>query len=134
MVLTADLFATTISWRHEAKCKDADLSLFFPVGTTGPAVAQIAEAKRVCFQCSCRAACLEFALTTNQDGIWGGSSEEERRAMRRHRRLKRAQGLADGEHLSDFADMADMADHTAYAGSADSADYADVVDLAGYDD
>jgi WhiB family redox-sensing transcriptional regulator len=28
--------------------------------------------------------CLEFALETNQDsGIWGGTSEEERRAIRR---------------------------------------------------
>ncbi len=31
-----------------------------------------------------RAACLEFAITTNQDtGIWGGTSEEERRKLRR---------------------------------------------------
>jgi WhiB family redox-sensing transcriptional regulator len=28
--------------------------------------------------------CLQFALETNQDtGIWGGTSEEERRQMRR---------------------------------------------------
>jgi WhiB family redox-sensing transcriptional regulator len=28
--------------------------------------------------------CLEFALETNQDtGIWGGTSEEERRQIRR---------------------------------------------------
>jgi WhiB family redox-sensing transcriptional regulator len=28
--------------------------------------------------------CLDFALSTNQDsGIWGGTSEEERRILRR---------------------------------------------------
>ena len=31
-----------------------------------------------------QAPCLEFALTTNQDsGVWGGTSEEERRKLRR---------------------------------------------------
>jgi WhiB family redox-sensing transcriptional regulator len=35
--------------------------------------------------------CLEFALATNQDsGIWGGTSEEERRAIRRHRAAAKA--------------------------------------------
>jgi len=97
VALTADLFATTIGWRDEAKCKDADLSLFFPVGTTGPAVQQIADAKRVCFECTCRAECLEFAITTNQDGIWGGASEEERRVMRRRRRLELKRSLANAE-------------------------------------
>ena len=31
-----------------------------------------------------QADCLQFALVTNQDsGIWGGTSEEERRKLRR---------------------------------------------------
>ena len=71
-------------WREHAACRDTDPSLFFPVGTTGPAVAQIASAKAVCRQCDAQSACLEFALTTNQDsGIWGGTDEEERRKLRR---------------------------------------------------
>jgi WhiB family redox-sensing transcriptional regulator len=38
----------------------------------------------VCGGCDARQPCLEFALTTNQDsGIWGGTSEEERRKLRR---------------------------------------------------
>ncbi len=33
-----------------------------------------------------RLECLDFALSTNQDsGVWGGLSEEERRAIRRQR-------------------------------------------------
>jgi len=72
------------SWRSEALCRDTDPDLFFPVGTTGPALTQIANAKAVCCQCPVRAECLEFALSTNQDtGIWGGTSEEERRKLRR---------------------------------------------------
>lgn len=89
MALTANIFATTTGWRDEARCRDTDPSLFFPVGTTGPALQQIAAAKEVCVECSCRIDCLEFALTTNQDtGIWGGASEEERRIMRRRRRAE----------------------------------------------
>ena len=71
-------------WRDLASCRDTDPDLFFPVGTTGPALAQIDNAKAVCRQCPAQTACLEFALSTNQDtGIWGGTSEEERRKLRR---------------------------------------------------
>ena len=71
-------------WRANSACRDTDPYLFFPVGTTGPALDQIASAKAVCDTCDAKAPCLEFALTTNQDsGVWGGTSEEERRKLRR---------------------------------------------------
>ena len=71
-------------WRDHALCRDTDPDLFFPVGTTGPAIEQIEAAKAVCNECEARQPCLEFALTTNQDsGIWGGTSEEERRKLRK---------------------------------------------------
>jgi WhiB family redox-sensing transcriptional regulator len=72
------------SWRRYAVCRDTDPDLFFPVGTTGQALVQIDRAKDVCQQCPVSQDCLEFALETNQDsGIWGGTSEEERRKLRR---------------------------------------------------
>jgi WhiB family transcriptional regulator, redox-sensing transcriptional regulator len=71
-------------WRENSACRDTDPDLFFPVGTTGPAIEQIETAKTVCRACDVRSKCLEYALVTNQDsGIWGGTSEEERRALRR---------------------------------------------------
>jgi len=80
------------SWRAAASCRSADPDLFFPVGTTGPAVDHIRSAKAVCAACPVQEPCLEFALETNQDsGIWGGASEDERRAIRRARaRARRA--------------------------------------------
>jgi WhiB family transcriptional regulator, redox-sensing transcriptional regulator len=77
-----------MEWVHRAKCKDEDPELFFPIGTTGPAAAQIEAAKAICMKCEVRVHCLEWALATGQDaGVWGGMSEEERRALRRvHRR------------------------------------------------
>ncbi|MGH9306883.1 MAG: WhiB family transcriptional regulator [Acidimicrobiales bacterium] len=67
-----------------AACRDTDPDLFFPVGSTGLALEQIAEAKYVCNACDAQAPCLEFALATNQEsGVWGGTSEEERRKLRK---------------------------------------------------
>ena len=71
-------------WRDDASCRDTDPNLFFPVGTTGPALAQIEAAKAVCRECIAQSDCLEYALATNQDsGVWGGTSEEERRKLRK---------------------------------------------------
>ena len=77
------------SWRKDAACYSAggETDLFFPVGTTGPAIEQIANAKAVCQSCIAKLACLEYALQNNiQDGIWGGTTEEERRAILKKRR------------------------------------------------
>ncbi|MDP2292740.1 MAG: WhiB family transcriptional regulator [Actinomycetota bacterium] len=72
------------TWRRDAICRDTDPDLFFPVGTTGYALVQIDRAKQVCGECPVKVACLDYALETNQDsGIWGGTSEEERRTLRR---------------------------------------------------
>jgi WhiB family redox-sensing transcriptional regulator len=80
-------FANAVTdWRTLSLCRDTDPALFFPVGTTGAALDQIAAAKAVCVQCTVRTECLDFALDTNQDsGVWGGLSEEERRVIRRQR-------------------------------------------------
>ncbi len=86
------------AWRRYAACQGCDVELFFPVGTTGPAIDQIAAAKEVCGTCPVRADCLDFALVTNQEsGVWGGTSEEERRRLRRSwlaQRRRRLQAAA----------------------------------------
>lgn len=84
------------SWRNEAVCRDTDPELFFPVGTTGQALLQIDKAKEVCDECPVKVKCLDFAIETNQDsGIWGGTSEEERRDIRRQiAAIKKAQNAA----------------------------------------
>ncbi len=89
MALTASGFDSWAldEWRAHASCRNADPDMFFPIGTTGPAVSQIEAAKIVCRACSVQAPCLEFALATNQDsGVWGAASEEERRMLRKQRR------------------------------------------------
>jgi WhiB family redox-sensing transcriptional regulator len=70
-------------WMPRAACRGEDPELFFPITTVGPALTQVFAAKAVCFQCAVRARCLSYALATGQAGIWGGTTQDERHAMRR---------------------------------------------------
>ena len=68
-------------WRKAAACRDADTSIFFPATDedAGPA-------RAICAECPVQQACLDFALHTRQDdGVWGGLTETERRRLRRKR-------------------------------------------------
>ena len=74
----------TANWRRRAACRDHDPELFFPEGTTGPALRQVEEAKRVCGSCPVRAQCLSEELRhAPGHGIWGGTTPGERRVLRR---------------------------------------------------
>lgn len=82
-----------MNWRQHAACRHADPELFFPIGTSGPALLQVKEAKAVCARCPVTEQCLQWALENNQDsGVWGGLDENERRRLRR--RTARAQGAS----------------------------------------
>lgn len=68
-------------WRLDATCRDLDTAIFFPETEE-----DVAVAKAFCVTCPVREACLEFALVTRQDdGVWGGLDETERRRVRRRR-------------------------------------------------
>jgi WhiB family redox-sensing transcriptional regulator len=72
------------NWRDHAACRDADPDLFFPVGTIGPALRQIEEAKLTCQACPAQARCLASAPDHGiADGVWGGATADERHAIRR---------------------------------------------------
>ncbi|WP_372495629.1 WhiB family transcriptional regulator [Saccharopolyspora soli] len=54
------------------------------VSTSGPALLQLAEAKAVCRRCPVASECLAWSLESGQDaGVFGGMSEDERRALKR---------------------------------------------------
>lgn len=78
------MLTVTTDWRTLSECRDSDPNLFFPVGSTGPAVEQIAAAKKICASCPVSEECLQYALETNQEaGVWGGYAEDERRRLRK---------------------------------------------------
>lgn len=76
--------APAAEWRSLGACLTADPDLFFPISSVGPGKAQIAQAKLICMTCRVQQQCLSYALETGQvDGVWGGASPEERKALRR---------------------------------------------------
>jgi WhiB family redox-sensing transcriptional regulator len=84
-------------WWEAAACRTADPDMFFPVSTLGPGQDEVARAKAVCAECRVRRQCLQFALATHQShGVWGGTTEEERRVQ-----LHRQQTRDDHETLAD---------------------------------
>ena len=84
-----------MDWRHRAVCREEDPELFFPIGTTGPAFDQTEQAKAVCRRCTVTEQCLAWAMESGQDsGVWGGLSEDERRALKRRNARARARAGA----------------------------------------
>ena len=74
--------ATT--WRKRAACRGLDAEAFYPDSEDD---ADAAEAKAVCGVCPVRQPCLEHALAHRErEGIWGGTTERERRRIVRQRR------------------------------------------------
>jgi len=72
-----------MDWRSQAACRTEEPELFFPVGTSGPALVQTARATAVCRRCPVMIRCRDWALTTGQaTGVWGGMTEDQRRAAR----------------------------------------------------
>jgi WhiB family redox-sensing transcriptional regulator len=74
--------ARSVSWMARGACRGADPELFFPIAVTGAAVEQINSAKAICGCCAVGKHCLSYALQTMPHGIWGGTTWEERIAMR----------------------------------------------------
>jgi WhiB family redox-sensing transcriptional regulator len=87
-----------MTWRDRAACLNEDPELFFPIGNTGPALIQIEEAKAVCRRCEVIGDCLSWAIESGkEDGVWGGLSADERRALKRRiARARRADPVTNG--------------------------------------
>ena len=86
-----------MTWRNRATCLGEDPELFFPIGSTGPALVQIEEAKAICRRCEVVDTCLRWAMETGADtGVWGGLSDDERRSLKRRRARARVLSLVVG--------------------------------------
>ena len=67
-------------WSDKAACVGMDPALFYPARFEDHVGR---EAKRVCASCPVREECLETSLQRHEYGVWGGTSEKQRRRMRR---------------------------------------------------
>lgn len=69
------------AWHERALCAQTDPDAFFPENGSSTR-----EAKQICGRCPVRAECLEDALRRDERfGVWGATSETERRSLRRAR-------------------------------------------------
>ena len=54
----------------------------------------LAEAQKICTGCPVRTECLELAVENGERGVWAGTSERDRRAIRVERRLNASRQVA----------------------------------------
>ena len=83
-----------LTWQDAARCAEVDSDIFFPPkgGSTRPA-------KLVCRGCEVRELCLQFALEHEdicRHGIWGATTERERRRIKRERAAEAASRKSEG--------------------------------------
>jgi len=73
------MFSGDRSWVKRASCAGLATSFFFPDNN------QVTpEHKQVCFNCPVKVECLEYALKNQTSlGVWAGTSESDRRRIRR---------------------------------------------------
>lgn len=77
-------------WMAKGNCSSVPPSTFFPSDGVG-----VDAARKICEDCPVKTPCLEYALLNRIDhGVWGGTSERERRRILRQRRQKAAAGVA----------------------------------------
>ena len=73
-----DLAAGEAPWKAHVACRGMSIDIFFPEHGQ-----QNADAKTVCDACAVQAECLDAALgRPERHGIWGGTTERERRKLR----------------------------------------------------
>ncbi len=72
-------------WQRQASCRGMGPDAHFPaLGRS------LAAARAACARCAVRDACLAFALADpSLEGVWGGTSERERRQLRRDANVPR---------------------------------------------
>lgn len=63
-------------WMRDGACREHPALDFY-------APRQADEARAVCARCLVMAECLTFAIDNREQGVWGGTDEAERRAMRK---------------------------------------------------
>lgn len=69
-----------MDWYSKARCQNSDTEAFF-VEERGMSYEE--PVARICNSCSVKNECLNFAIKYKMQGFWGGTTEQQRRTMRR---------------------------------------------------
>jgi WhiB family redox-sensing transcriptional regulator len=87
------MLPATGEWSRRALCIGMDPNIWQPRVQDE---AGCAEAKAVCGRCPVQEECLEYALAYYPAGVWGGTSEADRRRIRAKRRRGAVQTASNG--------------------------------------
>lgn len=85
------------AWMAEGRCAEVDPELFF-AEYKGDKHAK--TAKKICVNCEVKETCLEYAMSVlpvDDYGIWGGTTEAERKRLRAERKGLNVIDLTDEE-------------------------------------
>lgn len=78
------------SWSEQSLCKEQTDLFFAPDGETPKErIAREHVAKSICADCPVTSDCLDAALKGDERGIWGGTTESERRRLYRRVSVRR---------------------------------------------
>ena len=80
----------TTDWMTKGNCFERPPSEFFPSDGVG-----VDRARKICATCPVKTPCLDYALRNRIDhGVWGGTSERERRRILKARRIAAAKSTS----------------------------------------
>jgi WhiB family redox-sensing transcriptional regulator len=71
-------------WKEEGRCKTIDSKIFF-----SEIQAHTREALNACMECRVKDECRDYAIANQEHGVWGGTTERQRRAILRRMRFER---------------------------------------------
>lgn len=84
-----DIITGDTSWMADGLCAQVDPDLWHPLkgGNDGTVAKRVCngQPERGTAPCPVRDACLEHALTHHEWGVWGGTSDRDRREIRKRR-------------------------------------------------
>jgi len=72
-----DVSVSEMGWKDKASCSDKELSIFF----ASPKSDVTTVAISICKSCPVRNECFYEAISYGYDGVWGGSTYDQRRAL-----------------------------------------------------
>ena len=76
------------SWMEDALCQEVGVEVFFPPDDKPVSRDFYRQAKRICDNCPVKKQCLDFGIS-DQYGVWGGTTPQERVKIREVRRKSR---------------------------------------------
>lgn len=81
--------------KGQAPCTESQLDTFFPEKEDGDYNRRTRVAKAVCHTCPYMAECLEWAMKYEEFGVWGGTTPEDRKTLKRSRRTSVITRISD---------------------------------------